>query len=66
MIFYTLPGDTFSSILGQHHIAIGAPDLDSAAEWLAYTNPHLLRAGGPQSGAAYAIVAWQPRGIIYA
>lgn len=65
MIYYTLPGDTFSSLVGKRLAEISAPTIDAAAEWLAYRNPHLLRSNLP-SGTAYSVIPWQRGGIIYA
>ena len=66
MRYYALPGDTFSSICGKHYSAIAAPTLDAAAEWLAYTNPHLLAAGGVLAGTEYVILPYHAGGVIYA
>ena len=66
MIYYTLPGDTFSSVLGKHLAGIGAPDIDTAAAWLAYTCPGLLAARGPAPGTPYAILSYVAGGVVYA
>ena len=66
MLYYTLPGDTLSSIVGRHWVAIAAPTVDLAAEWVAYRNPELLRAGGPTAGQAYYIDAYQAGAVVYA
>lgn len=65
MTYYTLPGDTLSSIAAKRWAELAAPDLDAGVDWLCFTNPQLLVADIPE-GTAYTITPWQSGGIRYA
>lgn len=64
MTYYTLPGDTLSSIAYKHWDEMGAPTLDDGVAWLCFVNPHLLEPD-IATGTAYTIMGWQAGGLIY-
>lgn len=65
MTYYTLPGDTLSSIAYKRWAELNAPNLDAGVDWLVFTNPQLLVPIIPD-GTAYTVLPYQGGGLRYA